>query len=497
MVRIPDNGGFWRALRSHQQRPRGKAGKQRTVPKEGTVSSAKKHLSRRDFFKMTGLAGAGAASLPLAGKGLADTGKAASDPFARPWWVKSVEAPTVGATNGDFNRFSGASIFALFKGLKDQQDGEGSYDALMAEKSQKIAQWAQEGKPGYAVRDRALYDGAWTVMRSAQPGSGILSWDLIGNVTPPQDMGVDPYSASPEEMANTVKTVARFFGAALVGIAPMNENYVYLKQGGKDVVFKEVDVPEVTDGEMVIPKAMKWVVSVAVQMDHDLLARAPTALGEAGASMGYSTCAFLVGSLAEYIRGLGYQAIPMVNDTAASIPFAVDAGLGEMGRTNRLITPEFGPMVRVAKVFTDMPLPYDKPIDAGIADFCRTCMKCAEACPSGALSFEKDPSFVTQGAWNNPGHETWYEDSYKCYQYWQEITTGCGICLNACPFNKGDTAWVHDLVRATAATVPAADPTLRQMDDLFGYGAQQDPEAWWNQGGGHSFGVDSTRGKRS
>lgn len=461
------------------------------------MSEKKEHLSRRDFLRMTGLAGAGAASLPLANRALAEGGKSAGNPFERAWWVKSVDTPTVGATNADFKRFSGASIFALFKGLKDAQDGEGSFDQLMAEKSQKIVEWAREGRPGYAIRDRALYDGAWTVNHSAPAGSGLLSWTPLGNVTPPQDMGLEAFTASPEEMANTVKTVARFFGAALVGISPMNENYVFLKQGGKDVVFKDVDVPEVTETEMVIPKRMKWVVSVAVQMDHDLLARAPTALGEAGASLGYSTCTFVVGSVAEYIRGLGYQAIPMVNDTAASIPFAIDAGLGELGRTNRLITPEFGPMVRVAKVFTDMPMPYDKPIDAGIADFCRTCMKCAEACPSGALSFEKEPSFETKGAWSNSGHEAWFEDSYKCYQYWQEITTGCGICLNACPFNKGDSAWVHDLVRAAASTVPAADPTLRQMDDLFGYGVQQDPEEWWNQGGGYSFGVDSTRGKRS
>ena len=39
-----------------------------------------------------------------------------------------------------------------------------------------------------------------------------------------------------------------------------------------------------------------------------------------------------IACLAEFIRKLGYGAIPMGNDTALSLPLAIDAGLGEMGR---------------------------------------------------------------------------------------------------------------------------------------------------------------------
>lgn len=45
-------------------------------------------------------------------------------------------------------------------------------------------------------------------------------------------------------------------------------------------------------------------------------------------------------------------------------PSAVMAGLGELSRLNRLITPEFGPMVRVFTLLTDLPVALDKPIDA-------------------------------------------------------------------------------------------------------------------------------------
>jgi reductive dehalogenase len=335
-------------------------------------------------------------------------------------------------------------------------------------------------------------------------------------VPTPAELGTHPYTASPEEMASTVKAAARLYGAGLVGIAPMNEGYVNLqvpprdprqKLHGKeqaqkepqqkdqqhkdsepqkpeqpiDIVFEDVDVPAVTDTKHVIPKKMKWVVAIAIPMDLDLLSRTPTSLGDAAAALGYSHSAFVVSSLAEFIRGLGYQAIPCVNDTAQSIPFAVDAGIGELSRLNKLVTPEYGPAVRLCKVFTDMPMACDKPIDFGLVQFCRKCKKCAEACPSRALSFEDEPSFTTKGPWNNPGHKAWFEDSYKCYEYWQKVNTGCGICLTSCPYTKGSQAWIHEAVKATTSIAPATDGVFRVMDNAFGYGKQHDPEQWWTK----------------
>jgi reductive dehalogenase len=223
---------------------------------------------------------------------------------------------------------------------------------------------------------------------------------------------------------------------------------------------------------------MKWVVAMAIPMDLDLLSRAPTSLGDAATGLGYSHSAFAVASLAEFIRGLGYQAIPSVNDTALSVPFAVEAGIGELSRLNKLVTPEFGPAVRLCKVFTDLPMACDKPVDFGLVEFCKKCKKCAEACPSRALSFDDEPSFKTRGPWNNPGHKAWFEDSYKCFRYWQKVDNGCGICLASCPYTKGSQAWIHSVVKATAAVTPAADGFFRIMDNAFGYGRRHDPEQW-------------------
>ncbi len=445
-------------------------------------------VTRRGLFQAAGLAaGAGA---------LSGAGARSNHPIhEHPWWVRKVNKPTLGETNAEFQRFSGRNIFTLYRELKDEREGEGAYKAEQEDERKRIVDWIRQDKAGFTLRDRAIQNASWTVMRSAQRPGSLLSWTRL-RVRTPQRMGVEPYRASPEEMANTVKAAARLYGAALVGIAPMNEKYVNRRQRGREIIFDDVETPKATKETLVIPKRMKWVVSIAIQMDLELIQRSPTALGEGAASLGYSHCAFTVGTLAEFIRALGYEAIPSVNDTAQSIPFAVDAGLGELSRTNRLITPEFGPCVRLCKVFTDMPMAYDQPIDFGVVEFCKRCKKCAEACPSGALSFDDEPSFQVKGPWNNPGHKAWFEDSYKCYQQWQNVTTGCTICFMECPYTKAAKAWIHDIVKATASMAPAADSFFRIMDDAFGYGHQHDPEQWW-QRDWPAFGVDTRRGTRS
>jgi len=60
------------------------------------------------------------------------------------------------------------------------------------------------------------------------------------------------------------------------------------------------------------------------------------------------------------------------------------AGLGEIGYSKMLLTPEFGPRQRIAAVFTDMPLEPD-PIYEGPV-LCDRCMSCCRDCPTQAIS---------------------------------------------------------------------------------------------------------------
>ena len=99
-------------------------------------------------------------------------------------------------------------------------------------------------------------------------------------------------------------------------------------------------------------------------MDSGLIRTVPSALAGAATGLGYAHDVMVLLSVSQYIRNLGYSAVPTMNDTALAIPYAIKAGLGEYGRHGLVITPEFGPRVRFGKIFTDLPLvrtPSDSP----------------------------------------------------------------------------------------------------------------------------------------
>ncbi len=139
-------------------------------------------------------------------------------------------------------------------------------------------------------------------------------------------------------------------------------------------------------------------------------------------------------AMAGFIQALGFKALASGNDTALSIPLAIDAGLGEAGRSGMMITPEFGPFVRLCKIFTNMPLQPDQPIDMGLQAFCAKCSKCARKCPAQAIGMAKEPEISTGGPHTRPGVKRWPIDPVKCHEFWHTNGTSCSVCMAVCPF---------------------------------------------------------------
>jgi ferredoxin len=90
----------------------------------------------------------------------------------------------------------------------------------------------------------------------------------------------------------------------------------------------------------------------------------------------------------------------------------VACGLGEMGWSKMFLTPEFGPLQRLAFIFTDAPLESDPMYDG--EPICRRCMACVRECPGQCLS--KDESVVVDLAGKKC--EWGQLDEWKCYAFY-------------------------------------------------------------------------------
>lgn len=431
-------------------------------------------LKRRDFLAACLGAGGLAASGMSSRTDLALGAEGAEPASSRPWWVSQVDEPVLAIDDDIYTRFDQHKNV-----LNAYRDYVSEERARQVELRKKAMQRDVEAGilPGYRREDNALMSAGWTLRGTGNMNRGLRSWTRGGGGRG----SLTPWEATPEKAANVVKRAARFFGAADAGIAPLDRRHVFLRSYGVDIRFEDVEEPyEVENEKAVIPEKVKYAIAVVVRMSPDAATLAPSQLCDATTSLGYSRLEFTVGHLGAFIRNLGYTAIPSVNGLGSSIPFAIDAGLGEVGRTNRFISPVYGPAVQLGKVLTDMPMAVDRPIHFGLKEFCTACGRCAETCPSKALSFDERPSFDIRGEWNNPGHQTWYEDSVRCFEFWEESNSYCSTCIMVCPWAKKDRTALHEIVKASSAKMPILDRFLASMDERFGYGRQKDPDAWWH-----------------
>ncbi|CAN5888051.1 tRNA epoxyqueuosine(34) reductase QueG [soil metagenome] len=110
--------------------------------------------------------------------------------------------------------------------------------------------------------------------------------------------------------------------------------------------------------------------------------------------------------------------------------WAKKSGLGWIGKNSNLITPKIGSFYFIAELIVDLELAYDGPIK----DYCGSCTKCLDACPTDAIT------------------EPYVVDGSKCISYFtielknqipQEVAGkfgnwvfGCDICQDVCPWNR-------------------------------------------------------------
>ncbi len=125
------------------------------------------------------------------------------------------------------------------------------------------------------------------------------------------------------------------------------------------------------------------------------------------------------------------------------------SGLGWVGKNTLLIHPKKGSYYFLAEIILDVEFDYDGPIK----DFCGTCTKCIDACPTDAIP--KD-GYVVNGSkcisyFTIELKEEIPEEMKGKFENWM---FGCDICQEVCPWNRFST--------------PHQEPDFEPHPDLLG-----------------------------
>ena len=110
--------------------------------------------------------------------------------------------------------------------------------------------------------------------------------------------------------------------------------------------------------------------------------------------------------------------------------WAKKSGLGWIGKNGNLINPKSGSFYFIAELIVDLELPTDAPI----RDYCGTCTRCIDACPTQAIISPKvvDGSkcisyFTIELKENIPAS---YKGQFDNWAF------GCDTCQDVCPWNR-------------------------------------------------------------
>jgi len=150
------------------------------------------------------------------------------------------------------------------------------------------------------------------------------------------------------------------------------------------------------------------------------------------------------------IEGRGFvDSAPVLERSWAQL-----AGAGWIGKNGNLIKPQNGSFFFIATLIVDLVLNYDEPISK---DYCGTCTKCIDACPTQAILPNKtiEANHCISYLTIELKKETIETD--RSYNDW---AFGCDICQDVCPWNRFSR--------------PHQEPAFKPLDGLL----QMKKEDW-------------------
>ncbi len=164
----------------------------------------------------------------------------------------------------------------------------------------------------------------------------------------------------------------------------------------------------------------------------------------------------LADRITAHIGPFGYRAFC---DSAPVMekPLAQKAGLGWRGKHTLTLARRGGSYFFLGELFTDLPLPVDHPVE----DYCGTCTRCIDACPTGAiigpyqLDAKRCISYLTIELKGSIPEDLRKPMGNRIF--------GCDDCQLACPWNK----WAQ--VTTEADFAPRHSLGSRKLVELFAW----------------------------
>ena len=169
---------------------------------------------------------------------------------------------------------------------------------------------------------------------------------------------------------------------------------------------------------------------MTMEMDKPRIDTAPSQDGLEAVIEIYRDLGRIANKGADFLRGRGYSAHaghPLMG-LALYPPLAQMAGLGWLGANGLIITPEHGPRVRLAAIYTSIEnLPFYRAENEHrwVEAYCAACQICVKKCPVEAIMPVPE---------RHENGQITYVSNERCFPFFSDYY-GCSVCIKVCPFN--------------------------------------------------------------
>jgi epoxyqueuosine reductase QueG len=215
-----------------------------------------------------------------------------------------------------------------------------------------------------------------------------------------------------------------------ISVKDLDELKIFVKElGVGDIGFTKVDSAYIfSDKKILYSNA----IVILMEMNPDIIKTVPSKVAEKEIFRTYYELNVAVNKIKSFLNDRGYNAEPgpALGGEVNYPLLAQKAGMGVIGKNGMLITPQFGPSLRLAAVYTDIEnLPItDLNLHMWVNEFCDQCNQCVKKCPAQAIY--QDPIIFEDG-------------SKQCIDYVKcavpfSNNNGCTVCIKECTFFKAD-----------------------------------------------------------